>query len=133
MKTIFEIFISDASYARPSRLDPPSLPYTDILIGIAALMGTVGSIVFIRFLYRKWKNQRYNPTLAGPSLSRKHNLTQHEKRALTQKIQETRTSNLKKTFAGKDSSKGMIFATIGLILLTMLFVIGMIVLRFRKF
>ena len=133
MKIIFNIFISDASYARPSRLDPPSLPYTDILIGIAALMGTVGSVVLIRFLYRKWKNQRYNATPAGPSLSQKHNLTQHEKRALAQKIQETRTRNLKKTFAGEDSSKGMIFATIGLILLTILFVIGMIVLRFRKF
>lgn len=134
MKTICEIFISsDASYARPSRLDPPSLPYTDILIGVLVLIGTVGFVVLFRFLYRKWKSQRYNHIPSGSTVSLKKNLTQHERRALAQKIQETRTGNLKKSFAGADSSKGMIFATIGLILIVLLWLLHAISQRFDPY
>ncbi len=134
MKTICEIFISsDASYARPSRLDPPSLPYTDILIGVLVLIGAVGFVVLFRFLYRKWKSQRYNHIPSGSTASLKKNLTQHEKRALAQKIQETRTGNLKKSFAGADSSKGMIFATIGLILIVLLWLLHAISQRFDPY
>ncbi len=134
MKTIYEIFIgSEASYARPSRLDPPSLPYTDILIGAAALVGTVGAVVLFRFLYRKWKNQRYTATPPGLARSRTSDLTQHERRVLSEKIQETRTNNLKKSFAGEDSSRWMIFATIGLILVVLLWLLHAISQRFDPY
>jgi hypothetical protein len=134
MKTVYEIFIrSDASYARPSPVEPPSLPYTDIFIGVAVLVGAVGVVILFRFLYTKWKSQRYNPTLSGPSHSQKRNLTQHERQALTQKIRETRINNLKKSFAGEDSSKGMIFATIGLILIILLWLWHAISQRFDPY
>lgn len=134
MKTVYKIFIrSDASYASPSPIEPPSLPYVDILIGVAALVGTVGIVILFRFLYTKWKRQRYNPTLPGPSRSQKSDLTQHERQALTRKIQETRTNNLKKSFAGEDSSKGMIFATIGLILIILLWLWHAISQRFDPY
>ena len=134
MKTIYEIFISsDASSASPSPIEPPSLPYTDILIGVAVLAGTVGVVILFRFLYTKWKSQRYNPTLSVPSHPQKRNLTQHERQALTQKIQETRTKNLKKSFAGEDNSKGMIFATIGLILIILLWLWHAISQRFDPY
>jgi len=134
MKVIYEIFISsDASYARPSPIEPPSLPYTDIFIGITVLGGTVGVVILFRFLYTKWKSQRYNPTPPAPSRSQKRNLTQHDRQTLAQKIRETRTNNLKKSFAGEDSSKGMIFATIGLILIVLLWLLHAISQRFDPY
>ena len=134
MKTIYEIFISsDASYVSPSPAEPPSLPYTDILIGVAVLVGIVGIVILFRFLYTKWKSQRYNPISSGQSRSQKRNLTQHERQALAQKIRETRTDNLKKSFAGEDSSKGMIFATIGLILIILLWFLHAISQRFDPY
>ena len=134
MKVIYEIFISsDASYARPSPIEPPSLPYTDIFIGITVLVGTVGVVILFRFLYTKWKSQRYNPTPPAPLGSQKRNLTQHDRQTLAQKIRETRTNNLKKSFAGEDSSKGMIFATIGLILIVLLWLLHAISQRFDPY
>lgn len=134
METIYKIFIrSDALHASPSPIEPPSLPYTDILIGVTTLVGTVGVVILFRFLYTKWKSQRYNPTPPGPSRSPKRNFTRHERQALTQKIQETRTNNLKKSFAGEDSSKGMIFATIGLILIVLLWLLHAISQRFDPY
>lgn len=131
METIYQIFIgSEASYVRPSRVDPPSLPYTDMLIGAAVLVGVVGCVLICRFLYRKWKNQRtfHIPTAALPP--ERKGFTQRQKRTLSQKIQETRISNLKKSFTGKDSSKGMIFATIGLIVVVLLWLLHIISQRF---
>ena len=134
MKTIYEIFIgSEASYARPSHVEPPSLPYTDIIIGVAALVGTVGLVILFRFLYMRWKNQRYNLTPPRSSRSQTSDLTQYEKEALAQKIQETRTNNLKKSFAGEDSSRWMIFATIGLILVVLLWLLHAISQRFDPY
>ena len=134
MKTIYEIFLSsDASYTSPSPTEPPSLPYTDILVGVGVLVGTVGVVILLRFLYAKWKHRRYNPTPSEPSRSQRGNLTQHERQALAQKIRETRTNNLKKSFAGEDSSKGMIFATIGLILIVLLWLLHAISQRFDPY
>ena len=121
MKTVYEIFIgSEASYARPSRLDPPSLPYTDMLIGAAVLMGTVGCVLIFRLLHRKWKNQRTPHITSAALSSEKKGFTQPQKQILAQKIQETRSSNLKKSFAGEDNSNYMILATVGLIVIALL-------------
>ena len=60
MKTIYEIFIgSEASYARPSHVEPPSLPYTDIIIGVTALVGTVGLVI----LFSVFVHEVEEPTL----------------------------------------------------------------------
>ena len=134
METIYQIFIgSEASYARPSRLDPPSLPYTDMLIGAGVLIGTVGCVLIFRFLHRKWKKQQTPHTTSVALPSEKKGFTQHQKQALGQKIQETRISNLKKSFAGEDSSKGMIFATIGLIVIVLLWLMHAISQRFDPY
>ncbi len=124
MESIYQIFIgSEASLAKPSYTDPPLLSYMDLLIGAAVLIGTVGCVVIFRFLYRKWKSQQtpyINPTVLTP---KKKSFTQHQKRVLAQKIQETRTSNLKKSFAGEDNSTYMILATIGLIVVALLWLL----------
>ena len=134
METIYQIFIgSEASYARPSRVDPPALPYTDMLIGAAVLIGVVGCVLVFRFLQRKWKSQRtFHPTsVVLPS--EKRGFTQYQKRVLSQKIQETRIGNLKKSFIGEVSSRGMIFATIGLIVIVLLWLLHAISQRFDPY
>ncbi len=134
METIYQIFIrSEASHARPSRLDPPSLPYTDMLIGAAALIGIVGCVLIFRFLHRKWKNQRIPHKTSAVLSPEKKGFTRHQKRALVQKIQESRISNLKKSFAGEGNSKGMIFATIGLIVIALLWLLHAISQRFDPY
>ena len=134
METIYQIFIgSEASYARPSRIDPPSLPYTDILTGVAILMGTVGCVLIFRFLHRKWKDQRYYRIPSELTPPRKKNLTQYEKRIISQKIQETRIGNLKKSFAGEDNSNYMILATIGLIVIALLWLLHIISKGFKPY
>ena len=134
METIYQIFIgSEASYARPSRLDPPSLPYTDMLIGAAVLIGTVGCVLIFRFLHRKWKKQQTHHATSVVLPSEKKGFTEHQKQVLVQKIQESRMSNLKKSFAGEDNSKGMIFATIGLIMIVLLWLLHIISQRFDPY
>lgn len=64
---------------------------------------------------------------------KKGELSQEDKRHLAEKIRESRVANLKKSFAGEAGSKYMAFATVGLILLTILFVLGMVVIRFRQY
>ena len=134
MEIIYQIFIgSEASHARPSRLDPPLLSYTDLLIGGVVLIGTVGSVLIFRFLHRKWKKQQTPHTTSVVLPSEKKGFTQHQKQVLVQKIQETRISNLKKSFAGEVSSKGMIFATIGLIVIVLLWLLHAISQRFDPY
>ncbi len=134
METIYKIFIgSEASYARPSRVDPPSLPYADMLIGAAVLIGTVGCVLIFRFLHRKWKSHQIPHTTSAVLPSKKKGFTQHQKQVLSQKIQETRISNIKKSFVGGVSSKGMIFATIGLIVIVLLWLLHAISHRFDPY
>ena len=134
METIYKIFIgSEASYARPSRVDPPSLPYTDMLIGAAVLIGTVGCVLIFRFLHRKRKSHQIPHTTSAVLPSKKKGFTQHQKQVLSQKIQETRISNIKKSFVGGVSSKGMIFATIGLIVIVLLWLLHAISHRFDPY
>ena len=135
MDTIHAVFsLSQVLYADPSPIDPIEfLPLRDILIIIAVLFGTVGIVVLFRILYRKWKSRIYRRTPSNLLPSRKKNLTDYDKRMLAEKINESRRGNLKKSFASTVGSKGMIFTTIGLILLSLLFVLGMILLKFQKY
>ena len=134
METIYQIFIeSKISHARPSRTDPPLLSHTDMLIGGTVLIGAVGCVLIFRFLHRKWKQQQTPHTPSVMPSSEKKGFTQYQKRALVQKIQETRISNLKKSFAGEGNSKGMIFATIGLIVIVLLWLLHAISQRFDPY
>ena len=135
MNTIHSVFcLCEALYAEPSPADPIEfLPLKDILIVIAVLFGTVGIVVLFRILFRKLKISIYRHTPSNLLPNQKKNLTDYDKRMLAEKINESRRGNLKKTFVSTVSSKGMIFATIGLILLSLLFVIGMILLKFQKY
>ena len=125
METIHAVFIiSDILYAAPDSPHPADpahfLTITDILIGVAILFGTVGCVVLFRILYRKWKSGIYRRNPSNLLPTQKKNLTEYEKQMLADKINESRRDNIKKSFAGTVSSKGMIFATIGLIVLALL-------------
>ena len=134
METVYQIFIgSDASFTRPSYTDPPLLSYMDMLIGAAVLIGSVGCVLIFRFLYKKWKNQRTFHTTSAALSSEKKGFTQHQKQVLAQKIQETRVDNLKKSFAGEDNSNYMILATIGLIVIALLWLLHAISKGFKPY
>jgi hypothetical protein len=111
----------------------PTLPsLTDLFIGAAVLFGTVGCVIIFRILYRKWKSRIYRRTLSDLLPTQKKNLTEYDKRMLAEKINESRKNNIKKTFAGKVSSKSMIFATIGLIVIVLLWFAHAITERFHR-
>ncbi|MDE0635000.1 MAG: hypothetical protein OXI43_03990 [Candidatus Poribacteria bacterium] len=137
METIHAVFIiNDTLYAAPDRPHPTDpahfLPITDMLIGIAILFGTVGCVVIFRILYRKWKSQTYRRNSSDILPTQKKNLTEYEKRMLADKINESRQGNIKKSFAGTVSSKGMIFVTIGLIVLVLLWVAYLVSEKFHR-
>ena len=90
----------------------PTLPLlTDLLIGAAVLFGTVGCVIIFRILYRKWKSRIYRSTPSDLLPTQKKNLTEYDKRMLADKINESRRNNIKKSFAGTVSSKGVIAPT----------------------
>jgi hypothetical protein len=104
-----------------------------MLIGAAVLMGTVGCVLIFRLLHRKWKNQRTPHITSAALSSEKKGFTQHQKQILAQKIQETRSSNLKKSFAGEDNSNYMILATVGLIVIALLWLLHAISKGFKPY
>ena len=137
METIHAVFIiSETLYAAPDSPHPADpahfLPITDMLIGVAILFGTVGCVVIFRVLYRKWKSGIYRRNPADILPTQKKNLTEYEKRMLADKINESRQGNIKKSFAGTVSSKSMIFATIGLIVLVLLWVAYLVSEKFHR-
>ncbi|MDE0316498.1 MAG: hypothetical protein OXM61_16550 [Candidatus Poribacteria bacterium] len=137
METIHAVFIiSETLYAAPDRPHPTDpvnfLPITDVLIGVAILFGTVGCVIVFRILYRKWKSGIYRRNPSDLLPTQKKNLTKYEKRMLADKINESRRNNIKKSFVGTVSSKGMIFATIGLIVLVLLWFTHAILERFHR-
>ncbi len=122
MNTIHSVFpLCEALYADPSPVDPIQfLPLKDILIIVAVLFGAVAVVILFRILYKKWKSSIYRRTPSNLLPTQKKNLTDYDKRILAEKINENRRNNIKKSFVGTVSSKGMIFATIGLIVLVLL-------------
>ncbi len=134
METIHAVFIiNQILYAEPNRREPPVfMSLNDALIGAAVLFGTVGCVIIFRILYRKWKSQIYRRNPSDLLPTQKKNLTKYEKRMLADKINESRKDNIKKSFVGTVSSKGMIFATIGLIVLVLLWFTHIIMERFHK-
>ncbi len=90
------------------------------------------AFVLFRTAIRKRKSAKDFRTAPKSAYLKKGELSQEDKRQLAEKIQESRAANLKKSFAGEAVSKYMAFATVGLILLTILFVLAMVVLRFHR-
>ena len=116
-----------------SPVDPIEfLPITDILISVGILLGVVGCVVIFRVLYKKWKSRIYRRNPSDLLPEKKKNLTDYEKRMIADKINESRRNNIKKSFAGTVSSYGMIFATIGLIMVVLLWFAYVIVERFHR-
>ncbi len=134
METMHAVFIiSETLYAEPNRREPPVfMSLNDALIGAAVLFGTVGCVIVFRILYRKWKSGIYRRNPSDILPTQKKNLTKYEKRMLADKINESRRDNIKKSFVGTVSSKGMIFATIGLIVLVLLWFTHIILERFHR-
>lgn len=91
------------------------------------------AFVLFRTAIRKRKSAKDFRTAPKSASLKKGKLSQEDKRQLAEKIRESRTTNLKKSFAGEAGSKYMAYATVGLILLTILFVIAMVIQRFRKY
>lgn len=92
MDTTFAfITISEILYADPSPVNPIEfLPFTDILIIVAVLFGTVGCVVLLRLLYRKWKSRIYRRNPSDILPAQKKNMTDYDKRILADKINESR-------------------------------------------
>ncbi len=134
METVYQFFMgNNASFTRPSYTDPPLLSYMDMLIGAAVLIGSVGCVLIFRLLHKKWKSRQTSHVASAVPPSEKKGFTQHQKRILSQKIQETRTNNLKKSFAGEDNSTYMILATIGLIVIALLWLLHAISQGFKPY
>lgn len=90
------------------------------------------AFVLFRTAIRKRKSAKDFRAAPKAASLKKGELSQEDKLQLAEKIRESRVANLKKSFAGEAGSKYRVFATFGLILLTILFVIAMVVLRFRR-
>ena len=92
-----------------------------------------GCILLLILVIPKRKRQTKHLSISPESAAKKAEFTQSEKHLLAEKINESRMSNLKKTSTISVNSKFMIFGTIILISLTILFVLGMILLKFQKY
>ncbi len=96
------------------------------------IMTLIGCILLFALILPKRRRSRRPPLISTEQPVVKKGLTQNEKQLLAEKIQSTRTENLKKSFAGKDTTKYKIFVTIGLIALTVFFIIIAIKMGFRS-
>ena len=91
------------------------------------------AFVLFRSAIRKRKSAKDFRTAPKSASLKKGKLSQEDKQQLAEKIRESRITNLKKSFAGEAGSKYRAYATVGLILLTLLFVLAMVVLRFHRY
>ena len=97
------------------------------------IMTLIGCILLFVLILPKRRRHRSSPLISTEQPVVKKGLTENEKQLLAEKIRDTQTENLKKSFAGEDTARYKIFVTIGLILLTVFFVILAIKLEFRKY
>ena len=120
-------------------MNPVISKILDILVGgiitLAFLglltAGIVGCFLLFTSLLKRGPNlRRFRATLDN-AVYEKQELTKYEKYIWVQKIQEFGKTNLKKTLVSKVTSKSMIFPTITLIVLTVLFWLLAAMMRFR--
>ena len=87
------------------------------------IMSFVGSILLLGLVLPRRRRQRKQPLISTEPLFEKKELTQSEKAFLTEKIRDSGTESLKKSFAGKANPVYVTLAMIGLTLLFFLWVI----------
>lgn len=93
----------------------------------------LGCILLLVLVWPKHRKKgKYTP-ISSESTAKKQDLTQSEKHQLVDKINENRMSGLKKSAAIGQDSKFMVFTTIVLIVLTLIFIVGMIMMKFHKY
>lgn len=92
-----------------------------------------GTILLLILVIPKRKRLIKHLSISPESAAKKAEFTQSEKHLLAEKINESRMSNLKKTSATSENSKFMIFGTIILIALVIIFVLGMFLLKFQQY
>ncbi len=102
------------------------------IVGLLLILPLLGCLLLFRLVWPRWKARRSLPTPSGEPTPKKSGFTQHEKRVLAEKIQESKQENRKKGFAAK-GNMGFIISTIVLILITIFFVILAIKMEFRKY
>ena len=90
------------------------------------IMTVVGTVMLFILILPKRKRRRNQPSAATEPRTEKRKLTADEKQVLAEKIRNAGTENLKKSFAGEDNTVAMVLATIGLLILTFLWVLWLI-------
>ena len=93
----------------------------------------VGCILLLVLVLPKRRRKHKHLSISPESSAKKTEFTQSEKHLLAEKINENRMSSLKKSSAVTENSNFMIFGTIILIALTLLFIVGMILMKFQKY
>ena len=93
----------------------------------------LGCILLLVLVWPKHRKKgKYTP-ISSESTAKKQDLTQSEKHQLVEKINENRMSGIKKSAAIGQDSKFMVFTTVVLIVLTLIFIVGMIMMKFHKY
>lgn len=97
------------------------------------ILTLLGCILLFVLVYPKRRRKGKYTQISSETSAKKKDLTQSEKHQLADKINEHRLSGLKKSMAIGQDSKFMVFMTVVLIVLTLIFIVGMIMVKFRKY
>ncbi|MCG9127337.1 hypothetical protein JT359_07005 [Candidatus Poribacteria bacterium] len=93
----------------------------------------LGCILLLTLVWPKYRKKRKYTPIPSESTAIKQDLTQSEKQQLVDKINENRMSGIKKSAAIGQDTKFMVFITGVLIVLTVIFIVGMIMMKFQKY
>ncbi len=93
----------------------------------------LGCILLLVLVWPKHRKKGNYTSISSESTAKKQDLTQSEKHQLVEKINENRMSGIKKSAAIGQDSKFMVFTTVVLIVLTLIFIVGMIMMKFHKY
>ncbi len=96
------------------------------------IMTFVGCLLLLGLVLPKRKRRYKHLSISPKTTAEKREFTQQEKHLIVEKINENRMNNLKKTSAIDENSNYMIYATIILIALSILFFVGILVADVRK-
>lgn len=111
------------------------------LIGVLSLITVypvhlvtfLGCILLLALVIPKPRRRRKYMSISSDSNAKKKSLTSDEKRLLAEKINENRMSYLKRHAEIDENNNYMIFATIILIGLSLMFMFGLIKEQFQKY
>ena len=104
---------------------------TIVFFGLVA-MSIIGCLLLLRPLLKRPIRLDHFRAAPDSAIPEKQELTKQERYIWVQKLREFGKANLKKIFVSKATSKSMILATIGLIVLTLLFMLLAVMMEFRS-